>query len=33
MHFLIDIEYTKIFGQFKPKEICKFIYDMQFQIF
>jgi hypothetical protein len=31
MHFSIDIEFTKISGQFKPKEICKFIDDMQFQ--
>jgi hypothetical protein len=33
MHFLIDIEFTKILGQFKQKTICRFIHDMQFQIF
>jgi hypothetical protein len=33
MHFWIDIEVTKILGQFKQKNICKFIHDMQFQAF
>jgi hypothetical protein len=33
MHFGIDIELTKILGQFKQKNICKFIHDMQFQFF
>jgi hypothetical protein len=32
MHFLINIEFTKILSQFKQKDICKFIHDMQFQI-
>jgi hypothetical protein len=31
MHFWIDIEVTKILGQFKQKNICKLIHDMQFQ--
>jgi hypothetical protein len=31
MHFLIDIEFTKILCQFKQKDLCKFIHDMQFQ--
>jgi hypothetical protein len=30
MHFLIDIEFTKILGQFKQNIICRFIHDMQF---
>jgi hypothetical protein len=30
--FLNDIEFTKILGQFKQKEICKLIHDMQFQV-
>jgi hypothetical protein len=29
----IDTEFTKILSQFKQKEICKFIHDMQVQIF
>jgi len=33
MHFLIDNEFTKMTGQFKQKDICKFIHDMQFQDF
>jgi hypothetical protein len=33
MHFKIDIEFTKILIQFKQKEICRFIHDMQFQVF
>jgi hypothetical protein len=32
MHFLIDIEFTKIIGQFKQKNICRIIHDMQFQV-
>jgi len=32
MHFWIDIEFLMILGQFKQKEICRFIHDMQFQI-
>jgi hypothetical protein len=32
MHFLIDIKFTKIPGQFKQKATCKFIHDMQFQV-
>jgi len=32
MHFLIDIEFTKILSQFKQKEICRFIDDMPFQV-
>jgi hypothetical protein len=33
MHFLIDIEFTKILGQFKQNKICIFIHDIQFQVF
>jgi hypothetical protein len=33
MHLLIDIKFTKILVQFKQKDICKFIHDMQFQVF
>jgi hypothetical protein len=33
MHFLIDIEFTKILIQFKQKEIFRFILNMQFQVF
>jgi len=33
MHFGINIKFTNILGQFKHKEICKFIHDMQFQVF
>ncbi len=33
MHLKINVEFTKILGQFTPKEICKFIDDMQFQVF
>jgi len=32
MHFGIDIEFTKILGEFKQKEICRFIHDMPFQV-
>jgi len=32
MNFLIDIEFAKILNQFKQKEICRFIHDMQFQV-
>jgi len=32
MHFFINIEFTKILCQFKQKDICKLIHDMQFQI-
>jgi len=32
MHFWIDIEFTKILGQFKQKEIFRFSHDMQFQV-
>jgi hypothetical protein len=32
MHFLIDIKFTKILGQFKQKYTCKFIHDIQFQV-
>jgi hypothetical protein len=30
---LVDIKFTKILGQFKQKDICRFIHDMQFQVF
>jgi hypothetical protein len=33
MHFLIDIEFTKILDQFKQNKICRFIHDMQFKFF
>jgi hypothetical protein len=33
MRFWIDIEFTKILGQFKQKYICKFIHDMLSQVF
>jgi hypothetical protein len=33
MDFLIDIEFTKILGQFKQKCICRVIYEMQFEAF
>jgi len=33
MHFWIDSEFTKMIGQFKQKDICKCIHDMQFQDF
>ncbi len=33
MHFEIDVEFTKILGQLKQKIKCKFIHDMQFQVF
>jgi hypothetical protein len=33
MHLRIDIEFIKILGQFKQKQICRFIHDMQFQVF
>jgi len=32
MHFWIDTKFTNILGQFKQKNICRFIYDMQFEI-
>jgi len=32
MHFWIDIGFTKILSQFKQKDICRFINDMQFQV-
>jgi hypothetical protein len=28
MHFRIDIEFTKKLGQFKQKQICRFIHDI-----
>jgi hypothetical protein len=28
MHFRIDIEFTKNLGQFKQKQICRFIHDI-----
>jgi len=31
--FLNYSEFTKMIGQFKKKDICKFIHDMQFQDF
>jgi hypothetical protein len=31
MHFWINIKFTKILGQFKQKDICRFINDMKFQ--
>jgi hypothetical protein len=31
MHFLIDIKFTKK-GQFKQKDICRFIHEIQFQV-
>jgi hypothetical protein len=33
MHFWIDIEVTKVLGQFKQKNSYKFNHDMQFQGF
>jgi hypothetical protein len=33
MHFWIDSEFTKKLSQFKQKDICRFIHDMQFQVF
>jgi hypothetical protein len=30
--FLMDIEFSKILGKFKQKNICRFIHDMQFQV-
>jgi hypothetical protein len=33
MHFLIEFKFAKILGQFKQKNICRFIHDMQFQVF
>jgi hypothetical protein len=32
MHLKFDIEFTNILSQFKQKEICKFIHDIQFQV-
>jgi hypothetical protein len=32
MHFWIGIEFRNILGQFKQKNICRFIHDMKFQI-
>jgi len=32
MLFWIDIEFTKIWGQFKQKKICKFFDGMKFRI-
>jgi hypothetical protein len=33
MHFWIDIEFTKTIGQSKQEYICRFIHDIQFQVF
>jgi hypothetical protein len=32
MHFWLNIEFTKILGQFKQNKVCKFINDIQFQV-
>jgi hypothetical protein len=32
MHFWIDIEFTKILGQFKQKEFVRLIHDVQFRV-
>jgi hypothetical protein len=32
MNFWIHIQLTKVVGQFKQKEICKFIHDMLFKV-
>jgi hypothetical protein len=33
MHFWIDIKFTNILGEFKQNDICRFIYEMQFEVF
>jgi hypothetical protein len=33
MRLKINIEFRKILSQFKQKDICRFIHDMQFEFF
>jgi len=32
MQIWIDIEFTKLLGQFKQKEICRSFHNVQFQV-